>query len=161
MTTKLMRNMSSAVIIISIGLFASGCSEFMKGHSVKQARFEHVAINVTDPVAMADWYSENLGMKIMLKSGTARFVSDAGENMMFELYNNSSAPIPDYASQDKLVLHFAFSVDDINETCEKLVQAGAKWDQEITSTDSGDKIAVLRDPWGVAIQFVKRAKPML
>ncbi len=161
MTTRLMRNMSSAVIIISIGLLASGCSGFMKGHSVKKPRFEHAAINVPDPVAMADWYCENLDMKIMLKSGTARFVSDAGENMMFELYNNSSAPIPDYAAQDKLILHFAFSVDDINETCEKLVKAGAKWDQQVTTIDSGDKIAVLRDPWGVAIQFVKRTKPML
>ncbi|MBN2588851.1 MAG: VOC family protein [Sedimentisphaerales bacterium] len=161
MTTKLMRNMSLAVIIISMGLFASGCSDLMKGNKVKQASFEHVAINVTDPVAMADWYCENLGMKIMLKSGTTRFVSDADENMMFELYNNADVTIPDYASQDKLVLHFAFNVDDIDETCEKLVQAGAKWDQEVTTTDSGDKIAVLRDPWGVAIQFVKRAKPMI
>ena len=66
-----MRNMSSAVIIISIGLFASGCYGFMKGNKVKQPRFEHVAINVTDPVAMADWYCENLGMKIILKSGTS------------------------------------------------------------------------------------------
>ena len=156
-----MRNMSSVVILISFGLSAAGCSGLMKGQNVKQARFEHVAINVKDPAAMADWYCENLGMKIMLKSGTARFVSDAGGNMMFELYNNSAAPIPDYASQDKLVLHFAFNVDNINETCEKLVQAGAKWDQQVTTTDSGDEIAVLRDPWGIAIQFVKRAKPML
>ena len=161
MTAKLTRNLSSAVIFMSIGLFAAGCSDFMKGHSVKKASFEHVAINVKDPVAMADWYCENLGMKIKLKSGTTRFVSDADGNMMFELYNNSSAVIPDYASQDMLVLHFAFNVDNVKETCDKLVQAGAKWDKELTTTDSGDVIATLRDPWGLAIQFVKRAKPMI
>ena len=60
-----------------------------------------------------------------------------------------------------LVLHFAFNVDNVKETCEKLIQAGAKWDKPLTVTDSGDEIATLRDPWGIAIQFVKRAKPML
>ena len=153
--------MTSAIIIVSIGLFAAGCSEFMKGNSVKQPRFEHVAINVPDPVAMADWYCDNLGMVIKLEAGTARFVSDADGNMMFELYNNDTAPIPDYASENMLVLHFAFNVDDVKGTCDKLVEAGATWDKELTVTDSGDEIASLRDPWGVAIQFVKRAKPML
>lgn len=164
MTCKLMRNLSSAVILVSIGLFAAGCTGFMKGNNVKQASFEHVAINVPDPVAMADWYCENLGMKIMHKGEppvNARFVSDDAGNMMFELYNNSSAAIPDYTSQDMLVLHIAFKVDDVKETCDKLVQAGAKWDRELTTTDSGDVIATLRDPWGVAIQFVKRANPMI
>ncbi|GAI31566.1 unnamed protein product, partial [marine sediment metagenome] len=32
---------------------------------------------------------------------------------------------------------------------------------DISVTPGGDEIAILRDPWGVAIQFVKRAEPML
>ena len=161
MPFEIFDTVSFVAILISAGIFAFGCSSLMKGNNVKQASFEHVAINVSDPVAMADWYCENLGMKIMLKNGDARFVSDAGENMMFELYNNSSAAIPDYSAADMLVLHFAFNVDNVKDTCDKLVEAGATWDKELTVTDSGDEIASLRDPWGIAIQFVKRSDPMI
>jgi len=31
----------------------------------------------------------------------------------------------------------------------------------VTTTDSGDELVMLRDPWGVSIQFLKRADPML
>ncbi|MEJ2649925.1 MAG: VOC family protein [Sedimentisphaerales bacterium] len=164
MTDRYLKKLAYAAICMLAGLMLTGCSGLMKGQSVKSARFEHVAINVKDPAAMADWYSENLGMKIVFKGDAptnTRFVSDAGGNMMFELYNNSSAPIPDYASQNMLVLHFAFSVNNVEQTCERLIEAGATWDSKYNVTDSGDEIATLRDPWGIAIQFVKRAKPML
>ena len=150
----------SFTILIFCGVIFMGCSEMMNS----QPSFEHVAINVKDSAAMADWYCENLGMKIMLKGdppNNARFVSDADGNMMFELYSNQDAAVLDFANQDMLVLHFAFKVDDVKETCDKLVEAGAAWDSELTVTDSGDEIATLRDPWGIAIQFVKRAKPMI
>jgi len=160
MSCKCMRKLLSVAIFMLIGLMIVGCSGLMNG----KPNFEHVAINVKDSAAMADWYVENLGMKIMVKGdppNNVRFVSDAGGNMMFELYSNSDALIPDYPNQDMLVLHIAFEVDDVKETCDKLVKAGAAWDKELTVTDSGDEIATLRDPWGVAIQFVKRAKPMI
>jgi glyoxylase I family protein len=164
MTFKRMKTTSSAAALILIVLIFAGCSDLMKGKSVKNARFEHVAINVKDPAAMADWYCKNLGMKVVYKAAppaNTHFVSDAGGNMMFELYNNPSVPVPDYASQDMLVLHFSFMVDNVKATCDRLVEAGAKWDKELTVTDSGDEVATLRDPWGLAIQFVKRAKPMI
>ena len=42
-----------------------------------------------------------------------------------------------------------------------LTAAGATPVGRIVVAPSGDKIAMLRDPWGIAIQFVKRADPML
>ena len=81
--------------------------------------------------------------------------------MMLELYHNPPDAVPDYASMDPLTLHIAFMVDDVEGTCRKLVAAGATVATETTVTDSGDKLAMLRDPWGVPIQFLKRAKPML
>jgi glyoxylase I family protein len=159
-----MKKLSLAASFALIVIVFTGCTDLMKGQNVNKANFEHVAINVKDPVAMADWYCENLGMKVVFKGdppANTRFVSDADGNMMFELYNNSSVPVPDYAAQDMLVLHFAFNVDNVKETCERLVKAGAKWDKEFSVSASGDEIATLRDPWGLAIQFVKRAKPMI
>ena len=81
--------------------------------------------------------------------------------MMLELYHNPPDAVPDYASMDPLTLHIAFMVDDVKATCRKLIVAGATVASEVSVTDSGDELAMLRDPWGVPIQFLKRANPML
>ena len=163
MGSKCMKKLFSASIFVLIGLSIAGCSGLMKGQRMEKVRFEHVAINVKDPIAMADWYCKNLGMTIVFKAdppANTRFIKDAGGKARIELYNNSSAPIPDYASQDLLVLHFAFNVDNVKATCDRLIEAGAKMDKDVTVTAAGDEIATVRDPWGIALQFVKRAKPM-
>lgn len=127
-------------------------------------RFEHVAINVNDPVTMAKWYCENLGMKLIRKGpapANARFISDSNENMMLEIYKNPPDDIPDYHSMNPLVLHVCFMVDDVKDICKRLVSGGATVVEDATIIESGDEIAMLRDPWGVPIQFIKRAEPML
>lgn len=127
-------------------------------------RLEHVAINVEDPAAMAKWFGENLGMKVVRKGpapANTHFISDAGGNMMLEIYHNPPDAVPDYRSMDPLSLHIAFMVDDVKAICDKLVAAGATVAGDVNITEGGDEIAMLRDPWGVPIQFVKRAKLML
>jgi len=127
-------------------------------------RFEHVGLNVADPIKAARWYVDHLGMKILREGpapANARFVADAGGNMMFEFYNNPPEAVPNYASMDPLILHIAFFVDDVDSVRARLVEAGATAVGEVTVTPSGDRIAMLRDPWGLAIQFVRRAEPML
>ena len=129
-----------------------------------RVRLEHVAINVEDPVSMAKWYGQNLGMKLVRKGPppvNMHFISDAGGNMMLEIYHNPPDAVPDYSSMDPLLLHISFMVDNVKGIRKKLIASGATAVGEITITSSGDELAMLRDPWGVAIQFVKRAKPML
>ena len=127
-------------------------------------RLEHVALNVPDPIAMAQWYCENLGMKVQ-REGPApvnmRFISDAGGNMMLELYNNPEGKVPDYKLMDPLSLHIAFHVDDVPAVRRRLLAAGATAHNEVETTPAGDIITILRDPWGVPIQFLTRTKPML
>lgn len=132
--------------------------------TTNRIRLEHVAINVQDPVAMAKWYCENLGMKVVREGpapANARFISDAGGNMMLEIYHNPPDAVPNYASMNPLSLHIAFMVDDVQALRQKLVAVGATIHEDVYATDSGDQIVMLRDPWGVPIQFLKRAKPML
>ncbi len=127
-------------------------------------RLEHVALNVADPVKMAQWYVDHLGMKILREGpapANARFLADGDGNMMLELYHNPPEAVPNYASMDPLVLHIAFMVDDVEAIRSKLLAAGATATDEITITPAGDKITMLRDPWGLAIQFIHRANPML
>ncbi|MGD8500221.1 MAG: VOC family protein, partial [Phycisphaerales bacterium] len=87
-------------------------------------RLEHVAINVENPEEMAKWYCTNLGMKIVRQGPppvNMRFISDAGGNMMLEIYHNPPDSVPDYASMDPLLFHIAFMVDDVKGTCRKLI----------------------------------------
>lgn len=176
MTCKFVKRKLSVLALILAGFTMAGCvavhttethsspSEHQTTQNDNRIRLEHVAINVENPVGMAKWYCENLGMKIV-REGPApvnmRFISDAGGNMMLELYHNPPDAVPDYASMDPLMLHIAFMVDDVKGTCRKLIAAGATVASEVTITDSGDELAMLRDPWGVPIQFLKRAEPML
>ncbi len=127
-------------------------------------RLEHIAINVEDPAAMAGWYSENLRMEIIRKGPppiNVRFICDEQENMMLELYTNPPDAVPDYRSMNPLVFHICFMVDDVDQICRELVAAGATLVGEVSTTEAGDEIAMLRDPWGIPIQFLKRAEPML
>ena len=139
----------------------AGCE---KARVAAPIRLEHVALNVNDPAAMADWYAENLDMVIVWKGdapGNGRFVADAGRNVMLELYHNTDVMIPEYPLIDWHVFHVAFLVDDIEAVRARLIKAGATPDTEITTKDNGDQMMMLRDPWGVALQFFKRAQPML
>ncbi len=125
---------------------------------------EHVALNVPDPVAMADWYTRYLGMRVVRSfSGPphTHFVADQSGRVVVEIYHQPKATVPDYFALDPLVLHLAFSAANVHAAREKLLAAGAHSVGEITTTPGGDELAMLRDPWGVAIQLVKRAQPLL
>ena len=160
-------------VLVFTALILAGCvtesaktkdDGFASAGRMNRIRLEHVAINVEDPAAMAKWYCENLGMKIIRKGpspANMRFISDAGGNMMLELYNNPPDAVPDYPSMDPLSLHIAFMVDDVKSITKKLIAAGAMVAVDMNVTPAGDELIILRDPWGVPIQFLKRAEPML
>ncbi len=124
-------------------------------------KIEHLAFNVQDPPAVADWYVENLGMKIV-KAGdppiSVRFLADDGGNMI-EIYHNDAAPMTDYSTQDPLTLHLAFLADDCAATRDRLLQAGATSAGDMFEV-GGDILAMLRDPWGFAIQLAQRQTPL-
>lgn len=127
-------------------------------------RLEHVAIDVHDPVAMAAWYVENLGMTVVRSehvSPFAHFLADGTGQSVIEIYNNPATTVPDYSTVHPLQQHFAFNVDDMEQTHAALVAAGATAAGPINTTPAGDQLAFLRDPWDVTIQLVKRNVPLL
>jgi glyoxylase I family protein len=130
---------------------------------VLKLNVEHVALNVPEPAAMAAWYVENLGMRIVRQSNAApyiHFVADAAGRTVIELYSNPVDPIPDYPSMHPLRLHVAFATSDPDGARSALVAAGASFVDEMTRED-GTRLLMLRDPWGLAIQLCKRAEPLL
>ncbi len=127
-------------------------------------KIEHVAFQVPDPVALADWYVEHLGLRVKRSTGApahARFLADDGDGVMIEVYNNPRVAVPDYRTIDPLILHLAFQTDDVAATRERLLAAGATADGDVVVADNGDHLAMLRDPWGLAVQLVRRADPMI
>lgn len=127
-------------------------------------KIEHVAYQVPDPVALADWYGEHLGLRVKRSQASppfARFLADDGDAVMIEVYNNPKIPMPDYREVDPLVLHLAFRTDDVSATRERLIAAGATTEGDVVVSEGGDHLAMLRDPWGLAIQLVRRRDPMI
>lgn len=126
-------------------------------------KFEHFALNVEDPVAMADWYVEQLGLKVvrqMPESPFTTFMADSSGNIMLEIYNNPAAEIPPYRSMHPLLVHLAFVSEEPAKDKERLLKAGASLESEQHLKD-GSHLLMMRDPWGFAIQFCKRGTPML
>jgi glyoxylase I family protein len=127
-------------------------------------RIEHFAYMVSDPVAVAEWYEKNLGWQIRRsedKTPFARFVADSSGHVMVEIYNNPAAAVPDYRAMNPLVLHIGMECDDVDGVRQRLLAAGATDAGGIMVTPLGDRLAMLRDPWGMAIQLCHRKTPMI
>jgi glyoxylase I family protein len=124
---------------------------------------EHFAINVTEPVAAAAWYVRHLGMRVVRALSEApftHFLADESGRVVVEIYGHTKAPVPNYRDMDPLVFHIAFTTTDVSGELNRLLAAGATRAGDVTVTASGDEMTFLRDPWGVALQLVKRAVPL-
>jgi catechol 2,3-dioxygenase-like lactoylglutathione lyase family enzyme len=125
-------------------------------------RLEHCALQVPDPAAMADWYVKHLGCTVARSGGApghARFLR-AGP-VLIEIYEGTSAPTPDYPALHPALLHLAFVSENLKADRDRLVAAGAKIVDDYFTSPAGDQLVMLRDPWGIALQLVKREAPML
>lgn len=127
-------------------------------------KIEHVAFQVADPVAVARWYGEHLGMTIKRAQSTppfGHFLADSAGAVMLEFYSHQTVPVPDYRSMNPMLLHVAFAARDVDAARATLIAAGATPEGEAQTMPDGDRLAMLRDPWGLAIQLASRVSPML
>ena len=126
-------------------------------------KMEHVALNVSDPLAMVAWYKEHLGFEIVRGTATppyTHFLKESGGGVMLEVYRNPPDQVPPYAEMDPLLLHVAFVSADPEADKETLLAAGATLVKEEHLAD-GSYLVMMRDPWGLAIQLCRRGTPML
>ena len=152
-----------AIAATALGVLA-GCGGTEK-KATNQSGFvlEHVAIDVADPIATAAWWRDNLGFTITRQKDDithTTFIVDASGRMAIEMYRAKTQPAaPDYAAQDPLTLHIGFTSKDVDADIERLTKAGATL---VTHEKSpGFDGAMMRDPSGIAIQFVKRDESVL
>lgn len=126
-------------------------------------KIEHFSLNVEDPPAMAEWYVEHLGLRIVEQEKEPpymTFLTDDSGRVMLEIYRNPPDQVPDYRNMDFRVVHLAFVSENAEADKERLLKVGATVADELF-TDDGSHMVMLRDPWGFAIQFWERTTPML
>ncbi|MDR2673686.1 MAG: VOC family protein [Opitutaceae bacterium] len=122
-------------------------------------KFEHFAINLADVRTAVKWYVDNLGLAVGRssdKGALAHFLADSSGRVFLELYSNPAAPVPAYATMDPLVFHIAFVSTDTAADRSRLEKAGATFVSADELPD-GTRLLMMRDPWGVALQFCNRA----
>jgi catechol 2,3-dioxygenase-like lactoylglutathione lyase family enzyme len=127
-------------------------------------KLEHVALQVPDALATARWYVEHLGLTVKMRGVEppyGHFLADDGDTVMLEIYSFADVQTPHYKQQEPRQLHLAFVSKDLAADVKRLVEAGAQSVSGPERTPKGDEIAMLRDPWGVCIQLVRRARPLL
>lgn len=132
--------------------------------NVLKLRVEHIALNVAEPVAMVEWYAKHLDLKILRQGGPpthTAFLGDAGRNVAIELYSNTAFPMLDLRALSHMSFHVAFMTENIQKTRDVLLEAGASVVEDVLHAPNGDNLLMMRDPWGVALQFVNRNSPML
>ena len=123
---------------------------------------EHIAFNVTDPVAITDWYVRHLGLRVVRhlpEPNQTHFLADSSDTVL-EIYCNPPDQVPDYRSMDPLLFHLAFTSSDPEVDAARLSEAGATVIGEVRP-DSKSLLIMMRDPWGVALQLCKRSSPLI
>ena len=126
-------------------------------------KIEHTAFNVEEPVLMAKWYVEHLGLKIKRRTVDApyaHFLADDGDAVMMEIYGNKNAPLPDYRNMNPAELHVAFTSTNVAADVKRLHNAGATIVADVHQLGD-DTFAMLRDPWGLPLQLVTRGTRMI
>lgn len=126
-------------------------------------KIEHFALNVKDPLSMGRWYVEHLGFVVkrrLVEPPYTHFLTDDSGTVMIEIYRQE-APLPDYHTTHVMSLHLAIVSENVPADVERLVRAGGTLEGDLNHLPSGDCFAMLRDPWGLTLQLVSRAEPMV
>ncbi len=122
---------------------------------------EHVALNVEDPAGMAEWYCENLGLRVVYRLEGAYFFGDESGHGVFEVYCSPPDQVPDYRNMNPKVLHLAFLTEDLAGDYARLISAGATAEDDPPEQGAKFGLVMMRDPWGVPLQLACREEPFV
>ena len=127
-------------------------------------KIEHLAFNVPDPLSMARWYVDHLGLTVkrrFVDPPYAHFLADDSGTVMLELYGNKDADYLNFPDVQPPALHLALVSADLAADVQRLTRAGATVVADVHTLPGGDSFAMLRDPWGLPLQLVRRQTPMI
>lgn len=121
---------------------------------------EHPGIAARNPAALAKWYMEKLGMKLLRQTGETTFFVGFEGGACIEIYQakTDAPPIADnYVSG---LTHIAFYTDAFEETRQRLLQAGVTPAAEMVIRP-GLRLALMRDGEGNLFHITQRDQPLI
>ncbi len=125
--------------------------------------FEHFALNVEKPKEIAQWYVKNCEMEIvksMNEPPFTHFLADKTGRVVLEIYFNKNSEIQKFENDNPLKFHFAFMVKNAEEIKNKLIKAGATFEEELHLNDASH-LVMLRDPFEIPLQLCQRGVPLM
>lgn len=124
------------------------------------AGIEHIGLVVKDSRAMAQWYENALGFRILnsfpTETGHVAFIKCPQTGLIFELITNRNLACIEDALSHPLQLHIAFKTLDIEGDKDRLLALGAEFVTDCPVPDPAARVMILKDPWGNFIQLAQR-----
>lgn len=108
--------------------------------------------------AVVKWYVAHLELKVVSQQNELpfmTFLADSSGRVILELYQRSDAVMTNFTTQHQLTFHVAFVSENAQKDSERLQEHGATFVEEVWKED-GSHLVMLRDPWGMSLQFCQR-----
>ena len=123
---------------------------------------DHVAIAAEDPRALARWYCDALGLRVLFDNGqeppTCLVGGDSGG--MIEIMPHRGQPRSQREFYAPGISHVALTVGDFEAASARLREMGVTLADPVPAAGGG-RIANFADPEGNAIQIIARTREIL
>ena len=122
---------------------------------------EHVALVADDPSALATWYQDVLGFRLIRSSEAAQsyFLDLPGGGVLEILPSDGSEPV--HRGHDSQgIHHIALGVDDFDAALGQLQQADIALAGPPRRAADGTRLGFFTDPEGNLLQLVYRPTPL-
>lgn len=126
------------------------------------AGVDHVAIAAKDSRALARWYCEVLGMRILFDNGKEQPTYLVGGTMgaVVEIMPDNGAKVTEHQPLDPGIRHIAFRVQDF-EAAHQALEGKVLGLTPAAPAAGGGQIAFFHDPEGNLLQIVSRDRELL
>ena len=124
---------------------------------------EHIGIAAKDTTALAHWYCDTLGFRIVTQSNDtppSYFVA-APNGAMLEIISANQAPPTEHEPRDPGIRHIAIGVDDFEGTVAELEAKDVTFTGDVINLPSGGKVVFFTDPEGNLLHLVHRPEPLV
>ena len=123
---------------------------------------EHMAIAAKETGALARWYCNVLGFKVVVDGGLTGtwFVGPSVGQAVIEIIAADQTPYHDRARSNPGWSHLAFTVGDFDDVVAALRARNVPFDGEPRGMAGEQRLAFFFDPEGNCLQIVERPAPL-
>jgi len=123
---------------------------------------DHVAIAAKDPKALAQWYCDFLGLRILFDNGKERPTYLVGGTMgaVVEIMPDNDGQVTTHQPLDPGIRHIAFRVQDFDAVYAQL-QGQVLGLTPAAEAAGGGQVAFFHDPEANLIQIVSRPREII